>query len=127
LAAIRHVLSQTTSPNIFSPTRFWKDNFCPVRWKLLMITSLVAALVNAGGMRALAYWMTGSAASQAAPTGPHLLAFVSLIPLVFTALAAIFVYRHTARRRKLQAALTVIFTLVLTFAALFAARMFFRF
>jgi hypothetical protein len=97
-----------------------------VRWKLLIITSLVAALVNAGGVCALAYWTTGSEMPPgASPRGA--VAGVILIPLVFTTLACIFVYRHTARRRKLQAALTALFALVLTFASLFASRVFLNF
>jgi hypothetical protein len=44
-----------------------------------------------------------------------------------TTLACIFVYRHTARRRKLQAALTALFALVLTLAALSASPMFISF
>jgi hypothetical protein len=91
-----------------------------VRWKLLIITSLVAALVNAGGMRSLAYWMTGGATTERA-VSPAVIIGLVIIALV-TTLACIFVYRHTARRRKLQAALTALFALVLTLAALFASR-----
>lgn len=40
------------------------------------------------------------------------------ILLVVTTLASIFVYRHTAQRRKLQAVLTALFSIILTFAAL---------
>jgi preprotein translocase subunit YajC len=40
-----------------------------------------------------------------------------LLPVVATLVAAIFVYRHTARRRKLQAALTTIISLLLILAA----------
>lgn len=94
-----------------------------MRWKLLIITSLIAALVNAGGMRALAYWMAGSSTPSGA-LALGALAPVALVPLVFITLACVFVYRHTARRRKLQAALTALFALVLTFAALFASRAF---
>jgi uncharacterized membrane protein len=92
-----------------------KDNFCPVRWKLLIITSLVAALINAGGMRALVYWMKATPLSEQ----PEVLSGLIIIPLVVTTLACIFVYRHTARRRKLQGALIALFALVMTVAALF--------
>jgi small-conductance mechanosensitive channel len=37
-----------------------------------------------------------------------------LLPVLATLLASIFVYRHTARRRKLQAVLTAFISLVLT-------------
>jgi Ca2+/Na+ antiporter len=97
-----------------------------VRWKLLIITSLVAALVNTGGMHALAYWTTGIVIAPGAPR-PAVLARVAVIPLVLITLACIFVYRHTARRRKLQATLTALFSLVLTCAALFVSWMFLNF
>jgi uncharacterized membrane protein len=83
-----------------------------VRWKLLIITSLVAALLSAGGMYLLICLLV------AYPTllrGPNsLIAGLLLIPLFITTLAFIFVYRHTARRRKLQATLTALASLVLT-------------
>ncbi|HEY1403491.1 MAG TPA: hypothetical protein VGB05_05150, partial [Pyrinomonadaceae bacterium] len=74
-----------------------------MRWKLLIITSFVAALLNTGGMRAHAYWMTGETTLTGVPVLSRVIALVAIIPLVFTTLACIFVYRHTARRRKLQA------------------------
>ena len=92
-----------------------------MRWKLLIITSLVVALVNTGAMHALVYWMSGSATARSLPPGVIIgLANIALV----TTLACIFVYRHTARRRKLQAALTALFALVLTLAALSASLMF---
>jgi hypothetical protein len=96
-----------------------------VRWKLLIITSLVAALINAGGMRALAYWLTGGDGLTPldVPQLRLIFAFTS-IPLIVTTLACVFVYRHTARRRKMQAALVALFALVLTSAVIFASRMF---
>ncbi|HJR08470.1 MAG TPA: hypothetical protein VJ842_14510 [Pyrinomonadaceae bacterium] len=93
-----------------------------MRWKLLIITSLVAALVSAGGCLALVYWLRGVANPLSAP--PTLLAAVIILPLVIFTLAGIFVYRHTARRRKLQAAATVLLSITLTLAALFAAQIF---
>jgi hypothetical protein len=84
-----------------------------VRWKLLIITSLVAALINTGGMRALAYWMTDH--TECLPTpGPAAIFSVLAAPVLFITLACIFVYRHTARRRKLQVALTALLALFLT-------------
>jgi hypothetical protein len=125
LATIRHCsLKQPRQTSL--RRRGWEGHYCPVRWKLLIITSFVAALINAGGAQTLAYWMMGGATPLRAPT-PGVVAGVTIIPLIFTTLACIFVYRHTARRRKLQAALTALFTLVLTFAALVASRMFLSF
>ena len=96
-----------------------------MRWKLLIITSLVAALLSAGGMYVFTYLSRAypAAASELLLLSPGLV----VIPLAVTTLASVFVYRHTARRRKLQAALTALLSLVLTVAAVFAiARIVFR-
>ena len=95
-----------------------------MRWKLLIIASLAAALIGAGGVRLLVYWTDGLTKPISAQ--PTLLAGSIIIPLVFAVLASVFVYRHTARRRKLQAALTALLSLVLTLAALFAAQVFIK-
>lgn len=87
-----------------------------MRWKLLIITSLLAALFNAGGMRSLAYWMKVSL--KPLSEQPGLLAGLFIIPLIVTTLAGMFVYRHTAGRRKLQASLTLLLTIILTVAVL---------
>ncbi|HZH30657.1 MAG TPA: hypothetical protein VEY11_07825 [Pyrinomonadaceae bacterium] len=84
-----------------------------MRWKLLIITSLVVALINTGGMRALAYWTIDHTACLPTP-GPATIFVVLAVPIFFITLACIFVYRHTARRRKLQVALTALFALILT-------------
>ena len=121
------MISQTTSPLIIAQTRLRRTKIFPLRWKLLIITSLVAALFNAGGLRALAYWTeagtTPAGVSNPAAVSYYAIFRVTIIPLVIIALACVFVYRHTARRRKLQAALTALFAIVLTLGALFAARM----
>lgn len=87
-----------------------------MRWKLLIITSLVAALLSAGGMHALVYWV--DAYLMPLSEQPHLLTGLVIITLVVATLASIFVYRHTARRRKLQATLTALLSIILTVAAL---------
>lgn len=86
---------------------------CPVRWKLLIITSLVAALLSAGGMYVFTFLTAAyvTAFNKLFPLYPGLLIVFSL---AVNALAFVFVYRHTARRRKLQAALTVLLTIILT-------------
>ncbi len=45
---------------------------------------------------------------------------IYLIPLLLSILAAIFVYRHTARRRKLQSLMTAFLVLLFSWAALTA-------
>lgn len=83
-----------------------------MRLKLVFVSSLIAALAGAGSAIAIIL----SAFSSLKPiTAPGLLVFSTyLLPLLTTLLASIFVYRHTARRRKLQAVLTAIIALLLT-------------
>ena len=89
-----------------------------MRWKLVIITSLVAALINTGGIYLLVYlsnvYLTRLWGTIAMDIG------LLFLLIVVTTLACIFVYRHTAQRRKLQAALTAVFSIILTFAALLA-------
>lgn len=55
------------------------------------------------------------------PPGRLAVAGAILIPLIIVTAASIFVYRHTPRRRKLQAALTVLLAFLLTALALASA------
>lgn len=110
-------LSKSTSLTVFKSERH-EGHFRPVRWKLLIITSLSAALIGAGGDLALAYWLQSR--SNPSSAGGAFVAGIILIPLIFVTLAGIFVYRHTARRRKLQAAATVLLSIILTLATLYA-------
>jgi predicted membrane-bound spermidine synthase len=86
-----------------------------LRWKLLTFASLVAALVGAGACFAAARFLL-------APRNPALSGWVAaatlIVPVAATALASVFVYRHTARRRTLQAAATALLAALLTLAAL---------
>jgi hypothetical protein len=83
-----------------------------MRLKLVFISSVVAAMVGAGSAIAIILWVFSSLKPLAAPGSLVLATF--LFPAGAVLLAAFFVYRHTARRRKLQAALTVLISLVLT-------------
>ncbi|MDQ3907739.1 MAG: hypothetical protein M3268_05280 [Acidobacteriota bacterium] len=89
-----------------------------MRWKLLVITSLAAAVVGAGLCITLASFVFQTFLHPGPPL--WLPAAMLVLPLASITYAAVFVYRHTARRRKLQAALTALISLVLTSAALFA-------
>ena len=83
-----------------------------MRLKLVLISSLVAAIVGAGSAIAI---IVSVFASLHPTTTPGLLAVATyLLPTLTTLLASIFVYRHTARRRKLQAILTATIALLLT-------------
>ena len=95
-----------------------------MRWKLLIAASLLAATAGAGAVLAVTYFALGSSRGGAAPPA-WLLAATVLVPLAAIAYAAVFVYRHTARRRTLQAAATALFSIALTLAALLALPYFF--
>lgn len=83
-----------------------------MRLKLVLISSLVAAIIGAGSAIAIILFVFSSLRPI---TRPGLLVVSTyLLPTVATLLASMFVYRHTARRRRLQALLTAIITLVLT-------------
>ena len=85
-----------------------------MRLKLVFISAVVAATVGAGCAIAIILSVFSSLKPISAPGLLVLATF--LLPAVAILLAAIFVYRHTARRRKLQAALTVFICLILTLA-----------
>jgi uncharacterized membrane protein len=99
------------------PTQTTEDR-TRLRWKLLVITSLIAALIGAAGsyslFQILAYYnhnyfpvITKYALAEA-------------FSFVTSGLAAIFVYRHTARRRKTQALITFLLSLFLFQAILYS-------
>jgi hypothetical protein len=95
-----------------------------MRWKLLVLVSLVAALIAVGLWSALAIALFGSARVLAQSDWRLLCSL--LIPLGVTSYAGVFVYRHTAKRRKLQALIAIVLVLLLTAASyLIAASLFF--
>ncbi len=82
-----------------------------MRLKLVVIASFLAAVVGAGSCIALVLGVF----SRAALLSPGLLVLSTfLLPLATIIFASIFVYRHTARRRRLQAFLTVVLAALLT-------------
>jgi hypothetical protein len=83
-----------------------------MRWKLLFITSLIAAVTGLGSWSAFAIAFFGSASALARHDG--IMFASSILPLTLSAIAAVFVYRHTATRRKTQAVITVLIVLVLS-------------
>ena len=94
-----------------------------MRWKLLVTTSFVSALIAFGLWCALILVLFGSARDLARHEG--LLLGSSILPLAFAAFASVFVYRHTARRRKTQAVITALLTLLLALGTYLAASQFF--
>ena len=83
-----------------------------MRWKLLVLVSLVAALLSLGLWSAVTIAVFGSA--RALARRDWLLLCSLLIPLGVTAYAGVFVYRHTARRRRTQAVFSILLTLLLS-------------
>ena len=88
-----------------------------MRWKLLIIASLAAVVGGGGGGAALLYLLAGRAAAAGDAGWPALVALV--LPLSAITYASVFVYRRTARRRRLQATLTALVSLALTLAVYF--------
>jgi hypothetical protein len=84
-----------------------------LRWKLLLPTSLAAALVGAGVSYGLAYLLYRF--RRPYPATLTVLTIVELTCLALGAGASVFVYRHTARRRKLQALLALLLSLLLAY------------
>src|SRR5438132_5975176 len=91
-----------------------------MRWKLLVLASIVAALIASGAWSLFTIIVSGSSAR---PIQPHesLLLVSAIAPLGMCAIAGIFIYRHTSRRRKTQASLAVLITLLLSIAGCLGA------
>jgi cation transporter-like permease len=77
-----------------------------MRLKLVLITAFLAALTGAGTSIAIILGIFSSLRTLRTP-GPLVLGTL-LLPILTVLLAAFFVYRHTAKRRKLQAFLTAV-------------------
>jgi uncharacterized protein YacL len=82
-----------------------------MRLKLVIAASLLAAMVGAGSCIAL---VLGVFAVRTLSHPGLLVLSTLLLPIATIVFASIFVYRHTARRRKLQAFLTAILAILLT-------------
>ena len=89
-----------------------------MRLKLVIAASVLAAVVGAGISIAL---VLGVFSVKGLSNPGLLVASTLLLPIATTAFASVFVYRHTARRRKLQAFLTAIIAIILTLAFFIAA------
>ena len=85
-----------------------------MRLKLVLIASLVSAIVGSSASIAI---IMGKFSSLEGLSAPDLLvASTFILPVAAVVLAASFVYRHTARRRKTQALLTGILAAFLSLA-----------
>lgn len=82
-----------------------------MRLKLVFAASALAAIVGAGSCIAL---VLGVFSAKALSSPGLLVLSTLLLPAAAIVFASIFVYRHTARRRKLQAFLTTLIATLLT-------------
>ena len=87
-----------------------------MRWKLLIAASLLAAAAGSGAFYAAWYYFLAPWGGREAPYWAAALSL--LAPLGAITFAAVFVYRHTPRRRQLQAAATALLASLITLAAL---------
>lgn len=94
-----------------------------MRWKLFVLASVVSALGGFTLWCAIALLFFGTARELAQHN--WIFFFTTLIPIIVAILAGMFVYRHTARRRKTQAVLVAILSLALSVIGYAAASSFF--
>jgi hypothetical protein len=87
-----------------------------VRWKLVVITSLVAAVMGLG--LSLGLTLVAVRAGVQLSFYRPFFSVASLLPVLAAIAAGVFVYRHTARRRKLQAFITIALSMLLQLAVL---------
>ena len=83
-----------------------------MRWRLLVVTSIAAALLGCILWCVLTIAFFGSARILA--QNDWLLFGSALLPLAFALFAGVFVYRHTARKRKTQAVIAALLSILLT-------------
>ena len=99
-----------------------------MRWKLLGLVSVIAALLGVALWSAATIVVFGSARAMARTD--WILLGSLFIPLGTTVFCALFVYRHTAHRRKSQAVIAAILSLLLaaamylTASTLFVSRLY---
>ena len=89
-----------------------------MRWKLLIAASLLAAAAGAGTCYAASRFLLPTPAAGGLNAPGWAAALCLLLPLGAITYACVFVYRHTARRRALQAAATALLASLLTLTAL---------
>lgn len=96
-----------------------------MRLKLVLLTSLTGAILGAGGAIAILVGTLGVQGLTFARLGYRSDTWVTILtylpPFASAILAAVFVYRHTARRRKLQAIISGILVLVFSAIAVITA------
>ena len=84
-----------------------------MRWKLLVLVSIIAAAIASGcWFLSMTLFFNGSQAIL--PIKRELWPLSLILPALFALISGFFVYRHTSRRRKTQAAITILTVLILT-------------
>jgi hypothetical protein len=83
-----------------------------MRLKLVLIASLIAAIAGAGSSVAIVLAVFAPLKPVSSPG--LLVSSTFLLPVAAITFASIFVYRHTARRRKLQALLAAMLATLLS-------------
>ncbi len=87
-----------------------------MRWKMLIVAALVATVAGAGAVVGIMYGVYGS--RRPILSSDIFTVGTLLIPVAAVTFASIFIYRHTARRRTLQAMLTALIAIILMLTAL---------
>ncbi len=88
-----------------------------MRLKLLLLASLTASIAGTGAALAIVFFLSGSTGRFSVPDSLALGTLI--IPIALIIAASIFVYRHTARHRKLQALATALVSALLTLTLMF--------
>ena len=84
-----------------------------MRWRLLVLVSLIVAMIAAGSWFLLiTLFFNGS--SSIVALNDQLWPSSLVVPLLLAIFAGVFVYRHTSRKRKTQALITGFGVLILT-------------
>lgn len=94
-----------------------------MRWRLLLITSVLAALLSAGASIGVSRFLSLKPGRLTNTTDLFVIGAL-LVPFALITFASIFVYRHTAKRRPLQALATALLSASLTLAFLYASSFF---
>jgi len=85
-----------------------------MRLKLVMLVAVIAAVVGSG--TSIAIILTRSTSIHVLSSPDLVVTATLVLPVACVILAAFFVYRHTARRRKTQALLTGVLAAFLSLA-----------
>ena len=89
-----------------------------MRWKLVALVSLIGGLVAFGLWELILGYLIVRWPTSDFPDY-RILLVTSPVPLVLAAASAFFVYRHTSKRRRFQAALSFFMTLVIAVTTYF--------